>query len=972
MAGGYTTQPPDGRAPRGRARVGRMDDAELLAPPEVAPVQLTRSMFSQPAPRPPPAPLTNHHLKKAARLNATAPTGAAPAHAAGAGATNPGGSSPSAAAAAARARSARSLRSGGAASSVRGTGGGGGRAAFSVVSDEEVIDVDGEPTTLADDDMELASRGGAGGGGAGGCYDEGEEEAAVEEEEGQDEFDTYNQQQHLSRFQQLYGPRMGGAMYGSSHHQNPHHHHHHAAAPAGGAGAGRPASQHRLAGAGGAAGRGGRGVGAGAHEEYGGAAAAACGNGNGFGYPAPSYGYAYGGAGGGGGCGGGVGGVLDPLEELEADTPAVRLAEVMADLAEAEAQKDRIDPWVIVNLACHALGHAKVVWRTMPVAVREEPLLLAKAHFALARAYQGVGCDKQAAEHAKQALVVIPPDSADKEEGRGLRSEVQIMRAESLLASAQQPGAPLAAVAAQAGKALALLVRAAGLQEPVAWTQEEVDAEEEAEELAQLAGGGGRVKRCTINEVTDMGIAALMATCHGLVAEAKLRGAQGEKAAATNSLRCAEDAASRLERRTERGDALYSPEQLDKYRLQERAFREEAELHEGEAVQLGGQAEAAYDAAVYCLNHVLDVEGRRLEEELGRERKQAHPTFRALWRRSLDLMAGLGEAYALQGKQPEQLRIIEEVLSAFAQYGGGGWLPPARHIRALKDKGALLVAGREYSAALECYKELTRVVAELFAEDGVRREVQTAEVLKLRGDVELASGDFRAAQHMFNQALELYQRHLGEHSGVAQDLLHRIDEVKAYLADARVMGRLASFPGRSATPPSAPASSAPPIAASAGSPAGASPSPSSGGAAGPSPRPPGSSVASRSPPATSTASAQRSIPPPPGVGSTSSLSATRPTSTAASPTPSAAAAAGSRGVGSTAARGSYDGAAPSPYSPSTITTTTAAAAAAAVASSHAAHPHSQQQQQQHPSPSSYLGSGGSSPSPGGHVGSSHA
>lgn len=44
----------------------------------------------------------------------------------------------------------------------------------------------------------------------------------------------------------------------------------------------------------------------------------------------------------------------------------------------------------------------QVVWRTMPVAVREEPLLLAKAHFALARAYQGHGCDKQAAEHCKE------------------------------------------------------------------------------------------------------------------------------------------------------------------------------------------------------------------------------------------------------------------------------------------------------------------------------------------------------------------------------------------------------------------------------------------------------------------------------------------------------------------------------------------------------------------------------------------
>ncbi len=60
------------------------------------------------------------------------------------------------------------------------------------------------------------------------------------------------------------------------------------------------------------------------------------------------------------------------------------------------------DPWLVVNLAQLALGHAKVVWRTMPVTVREEPLLLAKAHFALARAYQGLGCDRQASDHGKQ------------------------------------------------------------------------------------------------------------------------------------------------------------------------------------------------------------------------------------------------------------------------------------------------------------------------------------------------------------------------------------------------------------------------------------------------------------------------------------------------------------------------------------------------------------------------------------------
>lgn len=35
----------------------------------------------------------------------------------------------------------------------------------------------------------------------------------------------------------------------------------------------------------------------------------------------------------------------------------------------------------------------------------------------------------------------------------------------------------------------------------------------------------------------------------------------------------------------------------------------------------------------------------RLESELGREGKLGHPTFRALWQRSLDFMAGTAEAY---------------------------------------------------------------------------------------------------------------------------------------------------------------------------------------------------------------------------------------------------------------------------------------------------------------------------------------
>ncbi len=69
-------------------------------------------MFARPAPEPEPAPLTNMHLQRVARMDGG-----------GAGGGGRGGDR--------RPRSA-------AASSVRG-----GRAAFSVVSDEEVIDVDG-------------------------------------------------------------------------------------------------------------------------------------------------------------------------------------------------------------------------------------------------------------------------------------------------------------------------------------------------------------------------------------------------------------------------------------------------------------------------------------------------------------------------------------------------------------------------------------------------------------------------------------------------------------------------------------------------------------------------------------------------------------------------------------------------------------------------------------------------------------
>ena len=81
-------------------------------------LQLSRSMFSQPSARsPPPAPLTNHHLARVARLDAAARSGG------GGGGGGRGG------------RPARSE----AATSVRG-----GRGVFSVVSDEEQIEVDGE------------------------------------------------------------------------------------------------------------------------------------------------------------------------------------------------------------------------------------------------------------------------------------------------------------------------------------------------------------------------------------------------------------------------------------------------------------------------------------------------------------------------------------------------------------------------------------------------------------------------------------------------------------------------------------------------------------------------------------------------------------------------------------------------------------------------------------------------------------
>ncbi|GLI65916.1 hypothetical protein VaNZ11_009565 [Volvox africanus] len=674
MASVHPPQAPEAKIPAGRVRSGRLDDAELLAPPEVDPVQLSRSMFSQPAPRPPPAPLTNLHLKKVARLDANAISGDG-AGADGGGVVGGGGRSGGAAA---RIRSARSARSGRsvAASSVRG-----GRAAFSVVSDEEVIDVDGEPTTLADEDLDIPPSPGA----------------------APDDEDV------VPAGPRRRGPNRGGNL--------------------------------GMSGIAGLAG-----------DEYGGS---------------------------------------DPLEDLEADTPAVRLAEVTADL-EAASQASK-DPWVVVHLAQMALGHAKVVWRTMPVTVREEPLLLAKAHFSLARAYQGLGCDRQASDHGKQALAAIPKEVTDTEAARALRTEVQVMRAEALLSSAGVSGLTTEAACNQARKALALLVKAAGLQEPVAWTSEEAEDNE--------LGG---IQRATIDSVSDAGIVALMAQSHGVLAEAKLKEAGSEDAERKSSLRSADEAAARLDRRTDRGDAFYSPEQLDKYRNQVQHFRDEADNHHAEVLRLAAEAERSYDAAMYCLNHVIDVEGARLEESFGREGKLAHPTFQALWRRSLDFFAGIGTAYAMQRKDALRLGIVNEILSAFAQYGTGGWLPPARHIQALKDKGALLVDRRDYESATACYEELTTVVTELFENDPVRKELQVAEVLKLRGDVALASGDFRMAQHMFNQALEFYQRHLGAQAAVAQDLLHRIDEVKGYLADTRVMGRLASLPPRQTPPPTPP------------------------------------------------------------------------------------------------------------------------------------------------------------------------
>ncbi len=68
-----------------------------------------------------------------------------------------------------------------------------------------------------------------------------------------------------------------------------------------------------------------------------------------------------------------------------------------------------------------------------------------------------------------------------------------------------------------------------------------------------------------------------------------------------------------------------------------------------------------------------------------------------------------------------------------------------------------------------------------------------------------------------SQAMEKFQTHLGVHAGVARDLAHRIDEVKAYISDARHGGggggaHLSSGGGASAS------GSAPPTPKGAGSP----------------------------------------------------------------------------------------------------------------------------------------------------------
>ncbi|PNH03143.1 WD repeat domain-containing protein, partial [Tetrabaena socialis] len=369
------------------------------------------------------------------------------------------------------------------------------------------------------------------------------------------------------------------------------------------------------------------------------------------------------------------------------------------------------DPWAMVHLAQTALGHAKVVWRTMPRLARQEPLLLARAHLALARAYQAHRCDRQANEHGKMAMATVPAGVADTEAAVALKSEAQVLRGEAMVALATAPGVTPDGAAANARKALVQLLGAAGLKEPVAWTPDEVAANDPLPADQQ--------RKPVIGNVADMGVLALMAQAQGVLAESRLKASAAARTEQTACDRRADEVASRQERRTERGQPFYPPAQVELWRDQELAIRDEAKGKGTAAVRLAGDAEASYDAAICCINHVIDVEGRRLEEVVGRDGKTSHPTFRALWSRSLDFMAGMAEA----------------------------------------------LGGRTGSKA-----------------EAAELERQTAEVLKLRGDVALAKADFKVAQQLFMQALNLFQRHLGPDAGVAQDLLHRIEEVKLYAA----------------------------------------------------------------------------------------------------------------------------------------------------------------------------------------------
>jgi hypothetical protein len=66
-----------------------------------------------------------------------------------------------------------------------------------------------------------------------------------------------------------------------------------------------------------------------------------------------------------------------------------------------------------------------------------------------------------------------------------------------------------------------------------------------------------------------------------------------------------------------------------------------------------------------------------------------------------------------------------------------------------------------------------------YPDDEAKLAVGQAEAFKLIGNVYIAKKFYRIALDHYTQAMDLFAKHLGPSSGLAVDLEHRINEIRA-------------------------------------------------------------------------------------------------------------------------------------------------------------------------------------------------